>query len=53
MATQDQRRDQISVPIDPDLRAALARVAAAEHRTIAGQVRHFVVKALEQQQAAA
>jgi hypothetical protein len=35
MATQEQRRDQISVPVDRDLRAALERAAKAEHRTMA------------------
>jgi predicted DNA-binding protein len=53
MATSEQRRDQISVPLDPELRERLELVALREHRTIASYVRHVVVKALEQQQAAA
>lgn len=49
---QEQRREQISVPVDPDFRAALERAAQREHRTIAGFIRHVVAKALEKQVAA-
>jgi hypothetical protein len=49
MATQE-RRDQITVPLDPALRAAIERVAAAEHRTMASLVRHIVAQALETQE---
>jgi hypothetical protein len=40
-------RQQLSVQIDPEVRAALERAAKAEHRTVSGQVRHLVAKALE------
>ena len=33
--TQQERRAQISVPVDADLRAAIERAAQAEHRTVA------------------
>jgi hypothetical protein len=49
MATPEQRRDQISVPLDADLRAALEQAAKAEHRSVAAQVRFFVQKSLESQ----
>jgi hypothetical protein len=45
-----QRREQISIALDPDLWAAIKRAAAEEHRTVSGQVRHLVVVALQQQQ---
>jgi hypothetical protein len=45
-------QQQITVKIDPDLRAALEQAAQAEHRTISGQVRHFVALALENSEAA-
>jgi hypothetical protein len=40
-----ERRDQITVPIDPELRREIARAAAAEHRTMAGQIRHWIATA--------
>lgn len=46
MANVKEAREQLSVQIDPDLRAALERAAKAEHRTVSGQVRHLVAKAL-------
>ncbi len=46
MAQPQDRREQISVPIDPDLRAAVERAAEAEHRTVAGQIRHWIAAAL-------
>jgi hypothetical protein len=49
MANQEQRREQLSVPVDADLRAALKRAAEREHRTIASYVRHALTQALEQQ----
>jgi hypothetical protein len=49
MATQDQRREQITVPLDAALRAALERAAKAEHRSVAAQVRFFVQKSLDNQ----
>lgn len=47
MPKQDQRH-QVTVPLDPALRAALKQAAEQEHRTIAGYVRHVVARALEQ-----
>jgi hypothetical protein len=43
-------KDQISVPVDPELRAAAERAAQAEDRTLAGQIRHWMRTALERQQ---
>jgi hypothetical protein len=42
-------RGQLSFRLDPRLRASLERAAAAEDRTISGQVRHIVARALEAQ----
>jgi hypothetical protein len=53
MANMKEGRDQLSVAIDPELRAAIERAAKAEHRTVSGQVRHIVAKALENQAQAA
>jgi len=50
---QQKRREQITIPLDPDLRAKLERAAEREHRTMANLVRHVLAEALEQQQAAA
>jgi hypothetical protein len=41
-----ERRSQISVPLADDLREAIAEAARAEHRTLAGQVRHWILGAL-------
>jgi uncharacterized protein (DUF1778 family) len=49
---QQERREQLSVPVDHDLRAAIERAAEAEHRTVAGQVRHWISAALASQEAA-
>ena len=38
MAQPQERREQISVPVDPDLRAKIERAAEVEHRTVAGQI---------------
>ena len=51
--SQDQRREQISVPVDPELRAAIERAANQEHRTVANFVRCAVARALEQRGEAA
>jgi hypothetical protein len=48
-----KEREQLSVTLDPELRAALERAAKAEHRTVSGQVRHIVAKAFENREAAA
>lgn len=53
MAKQEQRREQVTVPIDPGLRAALEQAAAREHRSVAGFIRHIVASALEQRSEAA
>jgi hypothetical protein len=53
MAQPQERREQISVPVDPDLRAAIERAADAEHRTMAGQIRYWIVAALANQSGAA
>jgi hypothetical protein len=45
-----KEREQISVPIDAELRAAIERAAKAEHRTVASLVRHLVAQALEHEQ---
>ena len=47
----NEKREQISIPVDPALRAQLEQVARAEDRTLAAQVRHFCIKALAQQNA--
>ena len=40
-----KREQQITVPLDPDLRAYVERMAAREDRTVAGQVRHLIAQA--------
>jgi hypothetical protein len=44
-----RRENQVSVTLDPSLRAALERAAEADHRTIAGQIRHIVASTIEEQ----
>jgi hypothetical protein len=52
MATNmHERREQISVPVDSDLRAAIERAAEAEHRSVAGQIRHWIANGLANQAA--
>jgi hypothetical protein len=41
-----ERRSQISVPLADDLREAIEEAARAEHRTVAGQIRHWISDAL-------
>jgi hypothetical protein len=48
-----KEREQISVPIDGELKAAIERAAKAEHRTVASWLRHLAATALENQQVAA
>jgi hypothetical protein len=43
----EQHLEQVSLKIDPALRAELARVAAAEHRSLSAQIRFLVTRALE------
>jgi hypothetical protein len=40
-------KDQISLPVDAALRAAVERAAQSEHRTVAGQIRHWIATALD------
>jgi hypothetical protein len=39
------KRDQLSIPIDPELRAQVAAAAARENRTVANYVRHLLARA--------
>jgi len=41
---------QISVPMDEALRRSLEKLAAREHRTLAGQVRHLLCEVVARQQ---
>jgi len=50
MASAQERREQVSVPIDADLRRAIERAAAEEHRSVAGQIRHWIANGLASQQ---
>jgi hypothetical protein len=40
------RRNQISVPLQPELRELVALVAAREDRTVAAYVRHLIAEAV-------
>jgi predicted DNA-binding protein len=53
MASQERQREQITVPVDAELRQRLEQAAERDHRTIASYLRHVVTQALERQQAAA
>jgi hypothetical protein len=50
--SKEKPRDQISVKLDPELRAAVEQAAQAEHRTVSAQVRHFVACMIEARQPA-
>ena len=50
MTNAQERKDQVSVPIDAELRLAVERAAAQEHRSVAGQIRHWIVNGLAAQQ---
>jgi hypothetical protein len=39
-------KEQLSVPLTAEVRAAIERVAEREHRSTAGQVRHWILSAL-------
>ena len=52
MASQE-RREQITVPVDAELRQRLEQAAERDHRSIASYVRHVVVQALDHQREAA
>jgi hypothetical protein len=43
------KREQVTVTLDPELRAAIKRAAEAEHRSMSNQIKHLVARALEQQ----
>jgi hypothetical protein len=45
-AAMAQRREQVSIALDPELWATIKRVATEEHRTVSGQIRHLVMRAL-------
>lgn len=49
MADTKERRDQISVTLDRELRAALERAAQEQRRTLSNQARFFIAEALERQ----
>jgi hypothetical protein len=49
---QDERELHISVRVPSELRDAIARVAAAQHRTVSDQVRYWLTEATKQQEAA-
>jgi len=61
MLGQDDKRgravtktsEQITIKVDHDLRAALVRVAAEEHRTVSGQIRRILALALRPGKASA
>jgi hypothetical protein len=38
------KREQISVPLDPELREYVERTAAKEDRSAAGQIRHLIAE---------
>jgi hypothetical protein len=40
-----RKREQVSVPLDPELRDFVERAAAEEDRSLAGQIRHLVAEA--------
>jgi hypothetical protein len=45
-----KRREQVSVPLDEDLRAFVEQTAAREHGSIAGAIRRFVAEAARKSQ---
>ena len=47
-----RKRQQVSVPLNPALRQFVERQAAAEDRTVAGQIRHLIAEAARQAQLA-
>ena len=53
MAEVNGKGEQISVRLEPELRAAVERAAEREHRTLSGQIRHLVAMACEQRREAA
>jgi hypothetical protein len=51
--SSNRRREQITIPVDPRVREAIEAAAEAEHRTIAGQIRHWIAAALAKGEAGA
>jgi len=49
MADAKDKGEQISVRLEPALRAAVERAAQREHRTLSDQIRHLVALACAQQ----
>lgn len=50
--SREKPKDQVSVKLEPELKAAVAQAAKVEHRTVSQQIRHYVACAVAQQQAA-
>jgi hypothetical protein len=44
---EKEKADQVSVRLEPELRAAIEQAAAREHRSLSGQIRHLVATAFE------
>jgi hypothetical protein len=44
------KREQVTVPLDRELREFVERVAEREDRSVAGVIRHLVAQAARQQQ---
>jgi hypothetical protein len=39
------KRENVSMPLDPELRAFVERTAEQEDRSVAGQIRHLIAEA--------
>ena len=50
MAETKDKGEQVSVRLEPELRAAIELAAEREHRSLSGQIRHLVATAFERQQ---
>lgn len=53
MNEQRPETDMIHVRLPAELRAAVEREAEKQNRTLSGQVRHFISRAIDAQQQAA
>jgi hypothetical protein len=49
MASQEQRREQLSIPIGRGMREAIERAAERDRRTVGGYVRDRLARVLEEQ----
>jgi hypothetical protein len=47
MAETKDKGDQLTVRLEPELRAAVERAAAREHRSLSGQIRHVIAMSFE------